>query len=116
MAKKAKRASKRPETHLVENFKKLEVSSQAVLLLELGKLYEKAKTTRLGLLKAEMDEITGSKKKGVKKTRVKPAAKYRSKKDKKLTWSGRGSTPRWMKEEMKALKLKPDAFLLKNPK
>jgi DNA-binding protein H-NS len=37
---------------------------------------------------------------------------HRSKKNRKLTWSGCGSTPHWMKEEMKALKLKPDAFLI----
>lgn len=110
MAKKAKAAKKRTETHLVENFKKLAVSSQAVLLLELGKLYEKAKTTRLGLLKAEMEELSGQKKKVVKKSRVKPKAKYQSKRDKSLKWSGRGSTPNWLKEEMKAMKLKAEEF------
>ncbi|WP_458180976.1 H-NS family nucleoid-associated regulatory protein [Bradyrhizobium sp. 14AA] len=47
-----------------------------------------------------------------KKTRVKPQPTHRSKKDRKLTWTGRGSMPRWMREEMKALKLKPDAFLI----
>jgi DNA-binding protein H-NS len=43
----------------------------------------------------------------------KVAAKYRSKKDPKLTWAGRGATPRWMREEMKARKLKKEAFLIK---
>jgi DNA-binding protein H-NS len=43
----------------------------------------------------------------------KVAAKYRSKKDPKLTWAGRGATPRWMREEMKAGKLKKEAFLIK---
>jgi DNA-binding protein H-NS len=41
------------------------------------------------------------------------AAKYRSKKDPKLTWAGRGATPRWMRDEMKAGKLKREAFLIK---
>jgi DNA-binding protein H-NS len=41
------------------------------------------------------------------------APKYRSKKDPKLTWAGRGATPRWMREEMKARKLRKDAFLIK---
>jgi len=41
------------------------------------------------------------------------AAKYRSKKNPKLTWAGRGATPRWMREEMKARKLKKEAFLIK---
>ena len=43
----------------------------------------------------------------------KVAPKYRSKKDPKLTWAGRGATPRWMRDEMKARKLKKDAFLIK---
>src|SRR4051812_43182828 len=43
----------------------------------------------------------------------KVAPKYRSKKDPKLTWAGRGATPLWMRDEMKAGKLKKDAFLIK---
>jgi DNA-binding protein H-NS len=42
-----------------------------------------------------------------------PKPTHRSKKERKLTWSGRGSEPRWMRAEMKALKLKPDAFKIK---
>ena len=43
----------------------------------------------------------------------KVAPKFRSKKDPKLTWAGRGAMPLWMREEMKAGKLKKDAFLIK---
>jgi len=43
----------------------------------------------------------------------KVAPKYRSKKDLKLTWAGRGAIPRWMRDEMKAKKLKKEAFLIK---
>jgi DNA-binding protein H-NS len=43
----------------------------------------------------------------------KVAPKYRSKKNRKLTWAGRGATPRWMRDEMKAAKLKKEAFLIK---
>src|SRR5262245_51104477 len=43
----------------------------------------------------------------------KVAPKYRSRKDPKLTWAGRGATPVWMREEMKAGKLKKEAFLIK---
>lgn len=43
----------------------------------------------------------------------KVAPKYRSKKDPRLTWAGRGATPVWMREEMKGTKLKKDAFLIK---
>ena len=38
------------------------------------------------------------------------APQFRSKKDPKLMWSGRGQLPRWMKEEMKGTKLKKDDF------
>jgi len=43
----------------------------------------------------------------------KVAPKYRSKKNRKLTWTGRGGTPRRMREEMKARKFKKDALLIK---
>ncbi len=43
----------------------------------------------------------------------KVAPKYRSKKNPKLTWAGRGAVPRWMRDEMKARKLKKQAFLIK---
>lgn len=39
--------------------------------------------------------------------------KYRSRKDAKLTWSGRGALPRWMRDEMKGTKLKKENFLIK---
>jgi DNA-binding protein H-NS len=42
---------------------------------------------------------------------VKP--KYRSKKHKRLKWSGRGLMPRWMVDEMKGTKLTRDDFLIK---
>src|SRR3954470_18752479 len=41
------------------------------------------------------------------------APKYRSRKDPDLTWAGRGATPLWMREEMKARRLKKEAFLIK---
>jgi len=40
-------------------------------------------------------------------------AQFRSKKDSKLTWSGRGATPRWMKAEMKGTKLTKESFRIK---
>jgi DNA-binding protein H-NS len=43
----------------------------------------------------------------------KVAAKYCSKKDPSLKWSGRGATPVWMREEMKGTKLKKENFLIK---
>ena len=43
----------------------------------------------------------------------KVAAQFRSKKDPKQTWSGRGATPRWMKAEMKGTKLTKESFRIK---
>jgi len=45
--------------------------------------------------------------------RAKPRPKYQSRKDKSLKWTGRGLTPRWMREEMKGTKLTKDNFLIK---
>jgi DNA-binding protein H-NS len=41
------------------------------------------------------------------------APKYRSRKNPKLTWAGRGAMPVWMRDEMKGTKLKKDSFLIK---
>jgi DNA-binding protein H-NS len=43
----------------------------------------------------------------------KVAAQFRSKKDPKMTWSGRGATPRWMKAEMRGTKLTKESFRIK---
>jgi DNA-binding protein H-NS len=72
-------------------------------------------------LKAQLSALTGGKKKvgrpaGVKKRRktmAKVAPQFRSKKDPKLVWSGRGGTPRWMKNEMKGTKLRKESFRIK---
>ena len=66
---------------------------------------------RLGL----SDDGDGRRKgNGFRKTKGrKVAAKYRSKKDPKLTWAGRDKTPIWMREEMKGTKLKKENFLIK---
>ena len=39
--------------------------------------------------------------------------KYRSKKHKRLKWSGRGLMPVWMREEMKGTKLTKEDFLIR---
>ncbi|HWP16437.1 MAG TPA: H-NS family nucleoid-associated regulatory protein [Xanthobacteraceae bacterium] len=49
---------------------------------------------------------------GRKGTRRKAEPKYRSRKNPKVVWSGRGVTPIWMREEMKGTKLKKDDFLI----
>jgi DNA-binding protein H-NS len=62
---------------------------------------------------AEVGRIAVYGKKKAKAGGRKVAAKYRSKKDPKLTWAGRGAVPRWMREEMKGTKLKKESFLIK---
>ena len=75
-------------------------------------------------LQQQLARLGGEAAKGVKRAKGHPrrgsklagrkvAPKYRSRKDPSLTWAGRGATPRWMREEMKAGKLKKDAFLIK---
>jgi DNA-binding protein H-NS len=72
-------------------------------------------------LQKQLALLTGSgKKRGRpagkgRKTRKgkKVAPQFRSKKDPKLVWSGRGVTPRWMKEELKGTKLKKESFRIK---
>jgi DNA-binding protein H-NS len=49
---------------------------------------------------------------GKKRTRRKASPKYRSRKNPKTVWSGRGVTPVWMRDEMKGTKLKKDDFLI----
>jgi DNA-binding protein H-NS len=75
---------------------------------------------RASELKKELSQLTdwGSKapkgpkiRKGRKGKKVAP--QFRSKKDPKVVWSGRGGTPRWMKEEMKGTKLKKENFRIK---
>ena len=78
----------------------------------------KAITDRAADLRNQLSRLTGSepargakKRKGRKGRKVAP--QFRSKKDPSLVWSGRGGTPRWMKEEMKGTKLKKESFRIK---
>src|SRR5215831_3758894 len=111
MAKKAKRRGRPPGAkspdkmdigQLSQYIAKLEgmlkekVSEQRAYfeekLSELGG-YASAKVARVGRALG----ATGRKKKG---TRRKAVPKYRSRKDPKVVWSGRGVTPVWMRDEM----------------
>jgi DNA-binding protein H-NS len=121
MAKKAKRRGRPPGTkspdkmdigQLRQYIRKLEnvlttkVSEQRAYLEEkLSELgdYASTKVARVGRA------LAGAKKKS---TRRKAAPKYRSRKDPKTVWSGRGVTPVWMREEMKGTRLKKDDFLI----
>ena len=67
-------------------------------------------------LKRQLSKLVGN---GTARTRVKArrgrkvAPQFRSKKNPKLVWSGRGVTPIWMREEMKGTKLKKENFRIK---
>ena len=121
MAKKAKRRGRPPGAKSpdkmdigqlrqyidrMENLLKSKVSEQRSYFEEkLSELsgYASAKAARA------IRAVTGAKKKG---TRKKATPKYRSRKNPKILWSGRGVTPVWMREEMKGTKLKKDDFLI----
>ena len=121
MAKKAKRRGRPPGAkspdkmdigqlrqyiERMESLLKRKIGEQRAYLEEkLSELggYASAKVARVGRA------IGGAKKKG---TRRKAMPKYRSRKDLKVVWSGRGVTPIWMREEMKGTKLKKDDFLI----
>ena len=64
-----------------------------------------------GMGKARQVRRKSGKRKSLKGRKV--AAQFRSKKDPKQTWSGRGATPRWMKAEMKGTKLTKENFRIK---
>jgi DNA-binding protein H-NS len=98
MAKKAKRRGRPPGAKSPD---KMDIGQ----LSELGD-YASAKVARVGRALG----ASGRKKKG---TRRKALPKYRSRKDPKVVWSGRGVTPVWMRDEMKGTKLKKDDFLIK---
>jgi DNA-binding protein H-NS len=121
MAKKAKRRGRPPGAkspdkmdvgqlrqyiERLEGVLKKKVSEQRAYFEEkLSELsgYASARATRV------VRALSGKKKKG---TRRKAAPKYRSRKDPKQLWSGRGVTPVWMREEMKGTKLKKEDFLI----
>jgi DNA-binding protein H-NS len=66
-------------------------------------------------LQRQLAALTGDRPKrpAGKRKGKKVAAQFRSKKDPKQTWSGRGATPRWMKAEMKGTKLSKESFRIK---
>ena len=121
MAKKAKRRGRPPGAKSpdkmdvgqlsqyigkLQNLLKDKVSEQRSYFEEkLSELsdYASAKASRVARAVASV---------GKKKTRKKAPPKYRSRKNPKILWSGRGVTPVWMREEMKGTKLKKDDFLI----
>ena len=124
MAKKAKRRGRPPGAKSPD---KIDVGKLRQYIEKLQRVLGKRISEQRAYLEGKLSELTGfgtPKKRGRpagsggagkkrKGTRKKAAPKYRSRKDPKVLWSGRGVTPVWMREEMKGTKLKKDDFLIK---
>ncbi len=124
MKKPLKIVSKHPA--IIKAFNKLPLNDQPQILVELANHHDYNRVSRLDVLKLEVLKLEGgaemiarAKKNAAqfvkdieKEVRRKPKPTHQSKKNKSLKWTGRGSMPRWMREEMKELKLKPVDFLI----
>ena len=123
MAKKAKRRGRPPGAKSPD---KMDIGQLRQYIEKLQAALGKKVSEQRAYFEAKLSELTGigapkkrrgrppgsgtaKKKKG---TRRKATPKYRSRKDPKLLWSGRGVTPVWMREEMKGTKLKKEDFLI----
>lgn len=97
--------------YLMAKINLVAMSVESLLLLR-GEIDAKLTEYRL-TLEREIQRLGGGSqsKSSLKGRKVSP--KYRSRKDRNLTWAGRGATPLWMRNEMKAGKLKKEAFLIK---
>ena len=124
MAKKAKRRGRPPGAKSPD---KMDIGQLREYIAKLQSTLSKKVSEQRAYFEEKLSELTGigapkkrgrppgsgsggAKKKG---TRKKATPKYRSRKDPKVLWSGRGVTPVWMREEMKGTKLKKDDFLIK---
>src|SRR5262245_43105121 len=79
-------------------------------LLGLRRQIEEVLAARREELERQLRSIGGEAKGLKSQLNVKIPPAYRSRKDPKLLWSGRGAIPRWMREEMKGTKLTEDDF------
>ena len=123
MAKKAKRRGRPPGAKSPD---KMDIGQLRQYIEKLQAALGKKVSEQRAYFEEKLSELTGigaPKRRGrppgsggtAKRRRARAARrrpKYRSKKDPKLLWSGRGVTPVWMREEMKGTKLKKDDFLI----
>ena len=124
MAKKAKRRGRPPGAKSPD---KMDVGALRQYIEKLQNVLSQKVSEQRAYFEEKLSELTGlgapKKKRGRpagsgavakrKGTRRKATPKYRSRKDPKVMWSGRGVTPVWMRDEMKGTKLKKDDFLIK---
>jgi DNA-binding protein H-NS len=140
MAKKAKRRGRPPGSKndvkgvrapkgIAKSFAKMEVTQLRGLIDDLEGLLSRKIQAQRSILEGHLAELQGyasQKAAGVVRAvmrvpkanarngaRAKPEPKYQSKKDKSLKWTGRGLTPRWMREEMNGTKLTMESFVIK---
>jgi DNA-binding protein H-NS len=120
MPRKAKRRGRPPGSKSPD---KMDVGQLRQHIERLQGLLNKKVTEQRAYFEEKLSELSGfaSSKRarvmralggGKKSTRRKATPKYRSRKNPKTVWSGRGVTPVWMREEMKGTKLKKDDFLI----
>jgi DNA-binding protein H-NS len=121
MAKKAKRRGRPPGAKSPD---KMDIGQLRQYIDRMESLLKKKVGEQRSYFEEKLSELSGyaSAKvarvaravggKGKKGTRRKATPKYRSRKNPKTVWSGRGVTPIWMREEMKGTKLKKDDFLI----
>jgi DNA-binding protein H-NS len=121
MAKKAKRRGRPPGAKSPD---KMDIGQLRQYIGKLEDVLSKKVSEQRAYLEEKLSELGGyaSAKVGrvrralagarTKGTRRKATPKYRSRKDPKVVWSGRGVMPVWMREEMKGTKLKKDDFLI----
>jgi len=131
MAKKAKRRGRPPGSKNkkksvkgLTSFAKMEVGQLRSYIADLERLLATKIQQQKEILEGQLAELQGyvsAKAAGVVRTvlrvpragtRVKPKAKYQSRKNKSLKWTGRGMLPVWMREEMKGTKLTKEDFLI----
>ena len=121
MAKKAKRRGRPPGAKSPD---KMDIGQLRQYIEKMENLLKKKVGEQRSYFEEKLSELSGyaSSKAarivravsgaGKKQTRRKATPKYRSRKNSKIVWSGRGVTPVWMREEMKGTKLKKDDFLI----
>ena len=122
----AKKAKKRGRPAGSKSLAKMEVAQLRAYIDRLESLLSKKVSEQRSFLEGKLSELSGyasAKAAGVvravmrvpRQTRARAPPKYRSKKNPSQTWSGRGMTPIWMREEIKGTKLRRDSFLIAKP-
>ena len=123
MAKKAKRMARKAKGSGASRKSSENIASMSVDdLLQLRGRIAVALNSKSAELQKQLARLGGGDGAGSGRRRGRPPGKrgalkgrkvapqFRSKKNPKLTWSGRGAMAGWMKEEMKGTKLKKEDF------